>query len=160
MRFRNSALYEQGKAVFHTNACVRLNGAVTPDTTQSTTPTELQQSIEALYISVRQRTQILYHQNDSSKIRHPLRRKLAEDKKLLLEEIYKYNSVVESTKAIDFAKKKMHDQVLLMLRLQEEKSILVLEMVRHCTWLQNLVVVLKKKVAEEGKFKKNYSSIE
>ncbi|KAK3526682.1 hypothetical protein QTP70_031466 [Hemibagrus guttatus] len=144
------------------------HGRDTADTTQSTTPTELQQSIEALYLSVRQLKQNLYRQNDSSKIHHYLQRKLAEDKKLLLEEIYKYNSVVESTKAIDFAmqtqsnpvwpwevhvsaklavKKKMHDQVMLMLRL--EKSILVLEMAQHCTWLQNLAVVLNKKVAEE-----------
>ncbi|XP_016412891.1 uncharacterized protein LOC107743944 [Sinocyclocheilus rhinocerous] len=56
----------------------------TPDTShasQGTTHRGLQQSIEGLYISVRQRKQTLYRQNDSSNLRHRLRRKLAEDKK-------------------------------------------------------------------------------
>ena len=48
-------------------------------------------------------------------------------------------------------KKQLHDQVMLTMRLQEEKNVLVLEMAQHCRWLQNLAVVLKNKVAEEGK---------
>ena len=40
---------------------------------------------------------------------------------------------------------------MLTMRLQEEQNILVLEMAQQCTWLQNLAVVLKNKVAEEGK---------
>ncbi|KAK0153141.1 hypothetical protein N1851_005188 [Merluccius polli] len=47
-------------------------------------------------------------------------------------------------------KKQLHDQVMLTMRLQEEKNVLVLEMAQHCTWLQNLAVVLKNTVAEEG----------
>lgn len=43
---------------------------------------------------------------------------------------------------------------MLAMRLQEEKSILVLEMAQHCTWLQSLAVVLKNKMAEEGKWNK------
>lgn len=43
---------------------------------------------------------------------------------------------------------------MLAMRLQEEKSILVLEMAQHCTWLQSLAVVLKNKMAEEGKLNK------
>ncbi|KAK9972431.1 hypothetical protein ABG768_025738 [Culter alburnus] len=155
----------------------------TPDTshaTQGTTHRGLQQSIEGLYLSVRQRKQTLYHQNDSSKFRHRLRRKLAEDKKLLLQEMQKYNGLVlDSATNIDVAavehsltgessvsqiwlwevhgsanisiKKQLHDQVMLAMRLQEEKSILVLEMAQHCTWLQSLAVVLKNKMAEEDK---------
>ncbi|KAK9977019.1 hypothetical protein ABG768_018840 [Culter alburnus] len=155
----------------------------TPDTshaTQGTTHRGLQQSIEGLYLSVRQRKQTLYRQNDSSKFRHRLRRKLAEDKKLLLQEIQEYNGLVpDSATNIDVAavehsltgessvsqiwpwevhgsanismKKQLHDQVMLAMRLQEEKSILVLEMAQHCTWLQSLAVVLKNKMAEEDK---------
>ncbi len=52
-------------------------------------------------------------------------------------------------------KKQLHDQVMLTMRLQEEKSILVLEMAQHYTWLQSLTVVLKNKIAEEGKLNKN-----
>lgn len=51
-------------------------------------------------------------------------------------------------------KKQLHDQVMLAMRLQEEKSILVLEMAQHCTWLQSLAVLLKNKMAEEGKWNK------
>ncbi|GAA6090390.1 uncharacterized protein LOC113636854 isoform X2 [Tachysurus ichikawai] len=40
---------------------------------------------------------------------------------------------------------------MLAMRLQEEKSILVLEMAQHCTWLQSLAVVLKNKMVEEDK---------
>ncbi|KAF4094529.1 hypothetical protein G5714_024551 [Onychostoma macrolepis] len=155
----------------------------TPNTSHSSQGTAhrgLQQSIEGLYLSVRQRKQTLYRQNDSSKLRHRLRRKLAEDKKLLLQEIEKYNSLVlDSATNIDVAvvehsltgestvsqiwlwevhgsaniliKKQLHDQVMLTVRLQEEKSILVLEMAQHCTWLQSLAVVLKNKIAEEDK---------
>ncbi|XP_072563712.1 uncharacterized protein [Paramormyrops kingsleyae] len=155
----------------------------TPDTSnasQGATHRGLQQSIEGLYLSVRQRKTTLYRQNDSSKFRHRLRRKLAEDKKLLLQEIEKYNGLVlDSASNIDVAvvehslagestvsqiwpwevhgsaniviKKQLHDQVMLTMRLQEEKSILVLEMAQHCTWLQSLAVVLKNKIAEEDK---------
>ncbi|XP_058624138.1 uncharacterized protein LOC131535024 isoform X1 [Onychostoma macrolepis] len=159
----------------------------TPNTSHSSQGTAhrgLQQSIEGLYLSVRQRKQTLYRQNDSSKLRHRLRRKLAEDKKLLLQEIEKYNSLVlDSATNIDVAvvehsltgestvsqiwlwevhgsaniliKKQLHDQVMLTVRLQEEKSILVLEMAQHCTWLQSLAVVLKNKIAEEDVDKGN-----
>ncbi|XP_060721178.1 uncharacterized protein LOC132842472 isoform X3 [Tachysurus vachellii] len=159
----------------------------TPDTShasQGTTHRGLQQSIEGLYLSVRQRKQTLYRQNDSSKFRHRLRRKLAEDKKLLLQEIQKYNGLVQdSATNIDVAtvehslngesnvsqiwpwevhgsanisiKKQLHDQVMLEMRLQEEKSILVLEMAQHCTWLQSLAVVLKNKMTEEDVDKGN-----
>ncbi|KAF3837698.1 hypothetical protein F7725_009466, partial [Dissostichus mawsoni] len=136
--------------------------------------TALQQSIEGLYLSVRQRKQSLYRQNDSSKLRHRLRRKLADDKKRLNQEILKYNQLVhDSARGIDvaavehslsggsimsalwpwevhgMAKKKILDQVMLTRRLQEEKGILLLEMAQHCTWLQNMAVALKNKVAEE-----------
>ncbi|XP_057217739.1 uncharacterized protein LOC130571061 isoform X2 [Triplophysa rosa] len=215
-----------------------MSKAETPDTShasQGTTHRGLQQSIEGLYLSVRQRKQTLYRQNgitteynrlidifkplyasystkntcymykvldcnqlpsplpfqaivellwqtrkNSSKLRHRLRRKLAEDKKLLLHEIEKYNGLVlDSATNIDVAvvehsltgestvsqiwpwevhasanismKKQLHDQVMLTMRLQEEKSILVLEMAQHCTWLQSLALVLKNKIAEEDK---------
>ncbi|KAL0147538.1 hypothetical protein M9458_053258, partial [Cirrhinus mrigala] len=114
----------------------------------------------------------------SSKLRHRLRRKLAEDKKLLLQEIDKYNGLVLNTATnIDVAvvehsltgestvspiwpwevhgsanisiKKQLHDQVMSTMRLQEEKGILVLEMAQHCTWLQSLAVLLKNKISEE-----------
>ncbi|XP_041640498.1 uncharacterized protein LOC121508067 isoform X2 [Cheilinus undulatus] len=142
-------------------------------------PRGLQQTIEELYLSVKQRKNTLYSKNDSSKIRHRLRRKLAEDKKLLIQEVQKYNnlalhsaskideSIVEHSLTGDSTaspiwpwevhgsanisvKKKMHDQVMLTTRLQEEKTVLVLEMAQHCTWLQNFSVLLKTKVAEEG----------
>nr|XP_055052070.1 uncharacterized protein LOC129437774 isoform X2 [Misgurnus anguillicaudatus] len=148
---------------------------------QGTTHKELQQSFEGLYLSVMLRKQTLYRQNDSSKLRHRLRRKLAEDKKLLLQEIQKYNDLVldSATNIIDLAvvehsltgessvsqiwpcdlngsanisvKKRLHDQVMLTMRLQEERGIVVLEMAQHCTWLQSLAVALKNKMAEEDK---------
>ncbi|XP_051980628.1 uncharacterized protein LOC127641854 isoform X3 [Xyrauchen texanus] len=153
----------------------------TPDTSrasQGTTHRGMQQSIEGLYLSVRHRKRTLYRQNDSSKFRHRLRRKLAEDKKLLLQEIQKYNDLVlESATTIDVAvvehsltgestvsqiwpwevhgsanmsiKKRVHDQVMLTRRLHEETRVLVLEMAQHCTWLQSLAMVLKNKLAEE-----------
>ncbi|KAI4811394.1 hypothetical protein KUCAC02_014304 [Chaenocephalus aceratus] len=137
-----------------------------------------------LYLSVRQRKQSFYRQNDSSKLRHRLRRKLADDKKRLNQEILKYNQLVhDSARGIDVAavehslsggsilsalwpwevhgmanftaKKKILDQVMLTRRLQEEKGILLLEMAQHCTWLQNMAVALKNKVAEEDVDKGN-----
>ncbi|XP_062257833.1 uncharacterized protein LOC133966820 [Platichthys flesus] len=147
------------------------------DPTADTTHTGLQQSIGGLYLSVRQRKQTLYRQNDSSKIRHGLRRKMAEEKKALFQEIQNYNLLVQASATIDAAmvehsltgestvspiwpwevpgsanitiKKQLHDQVMLTMRLQEEKNVLVLEMAQHCTWLQNLAVVLRNKVAED-----------
>ncbi|KAF3847112.1 hypothetical protein F7725_020140 [Dissostichus mawsoni] len=118
--------------------------------------------------------------SDSSKLRHRLRRKLADDKKRLNQEILKYNQLVhDSARGIDvaavehslsggsimsalwpwevhgMAKKKILDQVMLTRRLQEEKGILLLEMAQHCTWLQNMAVALKNKVAEEDVDKGN-----
>ncbi|XP_030202201.1 uncharacterized protein LOC115535279 [Gadus morhua] len=147
------------------------------DNLQGTTHTGLQRSIEGLYLSVRQRKLNLYRQNDSNKLRHRLRRKLAEEKKLLFQEIQKHNKL-DSAANIDAAvvehslsgestvspiwpwevhdsanigtKKRLHDQVMTTKRLQEEKNILVMEMAQHCTWLQNLALVLKNKVAESG----------
>ncbi|KAK1880172.1 Transducer of Cdc42-dependent actin assembly protein 1 like [Dissostichus eleginoides] len=113
-----------------------------------------------------------------------LRRKLADDKKRLNQEILKYNQLVhDSARGIDVAavehslsggsimsalwpwevhgmanftaKKKILDQVMLTRRLQEEKGILLLEMAQHCTWLQNMAVALKNKVAEEDVDKGN-----
>lgn len=48
-------------------------------------------------------------------------------------------------------KKRLHGQVMLTMRLQEERGIVVLEMAQHCTWLQRLAVALKNKMAEEDK---------
>ncbi|KAJ8272494.1 hypothetical protein GJAV_G00089800 [Gymnothorax javanicus] len=59
--------------------------------TQDSVYSELQHLIEGLYISVTRRKQTLYRQNDSNKIRHRLRRKLADDKKRLMMEIGRYN---------------------------------------------------------------------
>ncbi|XP_030265168.1 uncharacterized protein LOC115576745 isoform X4 [Sparus aurata] len=147
-----------------------------PHTTDGTTQSELQQSIVGLYLSIRQRKQSVYRQNDSSKFRHRLRRKLGEDKKLLLQEMQRYNGLVPDSAAVDVAavestftggstvsplwpwevhgsenitiKKRLYDQVMLTMRLEEEKSILLLEMVQHCTWLQKQAEELKNKRAE------------
>ncbi|KAI4799323.1 hypothetical protein KUCAC02_017022 [Chaenocephalus aceratus] len=156
----------------------------TSGTSEDILQTALQQSIEGLYLSVRQRKQSLYRQNDSSKLRHRLRRKLADDKKRLNQEILKYKQLVhDSARGIDVAalehspsggsimsalwpwevhgmanftaKKKILDQVMLTRRLHKEKGILVLEMAQHCTWLQNMAVALKNKVAEEDVDKGN-----
>ncbi|XP_033937549.1 uncharacterized protein [Pseudochaenichthys georgianus] len=156
----------------------------TSGTSEDILQTALQQGIEGLYLSVRQRKQSLYRQNDSSKLRHRLRRKLADDNKRLNQEILKYNQLVhDSARGIDVAalehslsggsimsalwpwevhgmanftaKKKILDQVMLTRRLHEEKGILVLEMAQHCTWLQNMAVALKNKVAEEDVDKGN-----
>ncbi|KAI9525227.1 hypothetical protein NQZ68_009907 [Dissostichus eleginoides] len=156
----------------------------TSGTSEDILQTALQQSIEGLYLSVRQRKQSLYRQNDSSKLRHRLRRKLADDTERLNQEILKYNQLVhDSARSIDVAavehslsggsimsalwpwevhgmanftaKKKILDQVMLTRRLQEEKGILLLEMAQHCTWLQNMAVALKNKVAEEDVDKGN-----
>ncbi|KAK1886821.1 Malate synthase G [Dissostichus eleginoides] len=144
----------------------------TSGTSEDILQTALQQSIEGLYLSVRQRKQSLYRQNDSSKLRHRLRRKLADDKKRLNQEILKYNQLVhDSARGIDVAAVEhslsggsimsalwpweVHGMVMLTRRLQEEKGILLLEMTQHCTWLQNMPVALKNKVAEEDVDKGN-----
>ncbi|KAK1904782.1 Collagen-like protein V6, partial [Dissostichus eleginoides] len=144
----------------------------TSGTSEDILQTALQQSIEGLYLSVRQRKQSLYRQNDSSKLRHRLRRKLADDKKRLNQEILKYNQLVhDSARGIDVAAVEhslsggsimsalwpweVHGMVMLTRRLQEEKGILLLEMAQHCTWLQNMAVALKNKVAEEDVDKGN-----
>lgn len=44
---------------------------------------------------------MLYVSLDSSKLRHRLRRKLGEDKKLLLQEMQRYNALVPDSAAID-----------------------------------------------------------
>ncbi|XP_033938465.1 uncharacterized protein [Pseudochaenichthys georgianus] len=76
----------------------------TSGTSEDILQTALQQGIEGLYLSVRQRKQSLYRQNDSSKLRHRLRRKLADDKKRLNQEILKYNQLVhDSARGIDVA---------------------------------------------------------
>ncbi|XP_030263836.1 uncharacterized protein LOC115575724 [Sparus aurata] len=158
-----------------------------PHTTEGTTQSELQQSSVGLYLSVRQRKQSLYRQNDSSKFRHRLRRKLGEDKKLLLQEMQRYNGLVPDSAAVDVAaventftgestvspqwpwevhgsenitiKKRLYDQVMLTMRLEEEKSILLLEMVQHCTWLQKQTEELKNKVAENDQGNEGLCSI-
>ncbi|XP_056142966.1 uncharacterized protein LOC130118546 [Lampris incognitus] len=53
-----------------------------------------QQSIEGLHLSLHPRKQSLYHQNDSNKLRHRLRKNLAKDKRRLFEQIAEYNRLV------------------------------------------------------------------
>ncbi|XP_073704470.1 uncharacterized protein [Garra rufa] len=143
-----------------------------------TTGTSLEQSIEGRYLNVRQRKQALYHQNDSGKFRHRLRRKIAESKRLLMKDIETYNSH-EPAMPIDFneveqslsgdnpsptwpweihgsaqieEKLKFFNKAMLKMRLEEERTILVQEMAQHCSWLQNLQATLRRKTSEEGKF--------
>jgi len=46
-------------------------------------------------------------------------------------------------------KLKICNKVILKMRLQEERTILVQEMAQHCSWLQ---ATFKRKTSEEGKF--------
>ncbi|XP_062330454.1 uncharacterized protein LOC134031008 [Osmerus eperlanus] len=63
----------------------------------------LQQSIEGLHMSVHARKQSLYRQNDSNKLRHRLRSRLAEDKRRLFEQVSKYNGMVPEDVNINVA---------------------------------------------------------
>ncbi|XP_040907861.1 uncharacterized protein LOC121190895 isoform X2 [Toxotes jaculatrix] len=158
----------------------------TPNTSEDSTQIELQQSIVGLYLGVRQRKQTLYRQNDSSKLRHRLRRKLGEDKKRLFQQIQSYNALVPDS-AIDVAvvedsftgdvtvspvwpwevhgsanitvKKRLYDQTMLTMRLQEEKSIVVLEMAQHCTWLQRQAEDIQNKLAENEQVNEGISCL-
>ncbi|KAJ8369372.1 hypothetical protein SKAU_G00094000 [Synaphobranchus kaupii] len=157
----------------------------TTDTITDPAQQTLQQSIEGLFVSIHQRKHSLYRQNDSNKLRHRLRQKLAEEKRRLFDQIRRYNTLAAEDK-IDEAliegrlaglgsgteaqiwpwdanisgssvsittKKKIHDQQMLTMRLQEERSILVVEMAQHCTSLQNLALALRTKISrEEGRF--------
>ncbi|KAI4803000.1 hypothetical protein KUCAC02_006563 [Chaenocephalus aceratus] len=124
----------------------------TSGTSEDILQTALQQSIEGLYLSVRQRKQSLYRQNDSSKLCHRLRRKLADDKKRLNQEILKYKQLVhDSARGIDVAALEHSPsggsimsalwpwEVHGMANFTAKKKILD----------QNMAVALKNKVAEE-----------
>ncbi|KAJ8353405.1 hypothetical protein SKAU_G00209720 [Synaphobranchus kaupii] len=58
----------------------------------------LQQSIEGLFVSIHQRKHSLYRQNDSNKLRHRLRQKLAEEKRRLFDQIRRYNTLAAEDK--------------------------------------------------------------
>ncbi|XP_056130877.1 uncharacterized protein LOC130108061 isoform X2 [Lampris incognitus] len=139
-----------------------------------------QQSIEGLHLSLHHRKQSLYRQNDSNKLRHRLLKNLAKDKRRLFEQIAEYNRLVSemqinvavverslagltvshiwpwevhsSGSSVNIStKRRVHDQQMLTTRLQEERSILVLEMAQHCTSLRNLALALRTKIiSEEG----------
>ncbi|XP_051993319.1 uncharacterized protein LOC127651503 isoform X2 [Xyrauchen texanus] len=136
----------------------------------------LQISIEALFVSICQKKHYLYRQNDRNKRRQKITQKIAQEKKLLLGEIQRYNqqpngdpvdthSVVQklsnkaaesmiwpwqeqNTDGIDIlAKKKLFDQLMLVSRLTEEKQILVKEMMQHCQYLKDSVAKVQTLVA-------------
>ncbi|XP_042604607.1 uncharacterized protein LOC109102519 isoform X3 [Cyprinus carpio] len=128
----------------------------------------LQISIEALFVSICQKKHYLYRQNDRNKRHQKITQKIAKEKKSLLDEIQRYNqqpdgdpvdthSVVQklsnkaaesmiwpwqeqNTDGVDIlAKKKLFDQLMLVLRLTEEKQILVKEMMQRCQYLKDSV---------------------
>lgn len=136
----------------------------------------LQISIEALFVSICQKKHYLYRQNDRNKRRQKITQKIAKEKKRLLDEIQRYNqqpdgdpvdthSVVQklsnkaaesriwpwqeqNTDGVDIlAKKKLSDQLMLVLRLTEEKQILVKEMMQHCQYLKDSVAKVQTLIA-------------
>ncbi|XP_042604618.1 uncharacterized protein LOC109111702 isoform X2 [Cyprinus carpio] len=149
----------------------------------------LQISIEALFVSICQKKHYLYRQNDRNKRRQKIPQKIAKEKKRLLDEIQRYNqqpdgdpvdthSVVQklSNKAAEsmiwpygvdiLAKKKLSDQLMLVLRLTEEKQILVKEMMQHCQYLkdsvakvQTLIATISDCIKTGSKCKSNYMAL-
>ncbi|XP_071255331.1 ribonuclease Y-like [Salvelinus alpinus] len=82
-------------------------GQIVPQTRKATTSTSveetnenmdrpqvLQRTIEVLFLSIKQRKQNLYCQTDGCKKRHPLRRKILEEKDKLTAAIEEYNTLV------------------------------------------------------------------
>lgn len=54
-------------------------------------------------------------------------------------------------------KKYLHDQHMIVTRLDEEKHLLVVEMAQHCSWL-NEVGKLQRQLAQEGKFEQVFTT--
>ncbi|KAM9560839.1 uncharacterized protein ACWYII_020663 isoform 1-T2 [Salvelinus alpinus] len=116
-------------------------------------PQVLQRTIEVLFLSIKQRKRNLYRQTDGCKKRHPLRRKILEEKAKLTAAIEEYNTLVRDS-AIPSAdeilsadlhawpwelhgqtdlltKKIAFDRVMLLRRLKEEELIVLKEVKQH-----------------------------
>ncbi|CAM4278818.1 unnamed protein product [Leuciscus chuanchicus] len=114
----------------------------------------LEGRIRGLYVSIKLRKHYLYHQTDSNKRRHKIRRRINEDKSTLAAAIKDFNeqsvhqlpSVDEMLTADHFqwpwecpdtsngnlsTKKMVFDRVMLLSRLKEEEQILVMEVKQH-----------------------------
>ncbi|XP_042604620.1 uncharacterized protein LOC109111702 isoform X4 [Cyprinus carpio] len=125
----------------------------------------LQISIEALFVSICQKKHYLYRQNDRNKRRQKIPQKIAKEKKRLLDEIQRYNQQPDDGVDI-LAKKKLSDQLMLVLRLTEEKQILVKEMMQHCQYLkdsvakvQTLIATISDCIKTGSKCKSNYMAL-
>ncbi|KAK7127257.1 hypothetical protein R3I94_018444 [Phoxinus phoxinus] len=114
----------------------------------------LEGRIRGLYLSIKLRKHYLYHQTDSNKRRHKIRRRIHEDKSTLAAAIKDFNeqsvhqlpSVDELLTADHFqwpwespdtsngnlsTKKMVFDRFMLLSRLKEEEQILVMEVKQH-----------------------------
>ncbi|KAF6737168.1 hypothetical protein FQA47_022143 [Oryzias melastigma] len=128
--------------------------------------TGLQESIENLFLSIRQKKHYIYRDYDRNKKRHNVAVKIAQQKRRLLQKIEQYNQQSAADKVdvttvqqklsaktpdsmiwpwedhvtdgVDmFAKKELFDQQMLLSRLEEERQILAKEMMQHCSYLNH-----------------------
>ncbi|XP_076129536.1 uncharacterized protein LOC143111224 [Alosa pseudoharengus] len=134
---------------------------------------QLEQAIEGRYLNLRQKKLTLYRQNDSGKLSHRIRQKIAESKKLLLRDITEYNSkepaVEINLNEVELSlsgeclawpwevhgsariedKIRVFQSIMRRMRLEEEKTILVKEMAQHCSWMQKLMGSLQSIISAE-----------
>ncbi|KAK6467282.1 hypothetical protein HHUSO_G35284, partial [Huso huso] len=133
----------------------------------------LQNMIEGLFVSIKQRTHHLYRQTDSNKRRHRIRLKILDEKRKFSEAIAEYNDLVPDSDRIDsldfwqrkvtpglgnclavvniykktavglYTKKRVFDKVMLLRRLHEEGVILVREMKQHWEYLRRSAGTLR-----------------
>ncbi|XP_062414077.1 uncharacterized protein LOC134122785 isoform X1 [Pungitius pungitius] len=129
-------------------------------TTGATVPNDSRQNtIEGLYLSIKQRKFHLYRQTVGSKQRHKLRKKIAAEKIALDEAIADYNTVVGDADKLPppdellvkenfswpwqchsdmIEKKKVYDKVMLLDRLKEEAVIVVQEIKQHWEYMRSM----------------------
>ncbi|XP_045556794.1 uncharacterized protein [Salmo salar] len=105
-------------------------------------PQVLQRTIEVLFLSIKQRKQNLYRQTDGCKKRHPLRRKILEEKAKLTDSAIPSADEILSADLhawpwelhgqTDLLTKKIaFDRVMLLRRLKEEELIVLKEVKQH-----------------------------
>ncbi|KAG7473601.1 hypothetical protein MATL_G00097570 [Megalops atlanticus] len=122
--------------------------------------------IEVLVASIKRRSQRLYKDTDGTKGRARIRRKIREEKRILISVVEKYNSMVPSTEklvldsilsdetvwpwqlphgdSVDLrTKRKAFDIVMAVRRLEEEKRILIAKMDSHWKSLSTRADTLK-----------------
>ncbi|KAK7901625.1 hypothetical protein WMY93_018394 [Mugilogobius chulae] len=146
--------------------------AETEHTPYQSTQEQLQQDIESMVFSFRRKKHNLYRDSDSNRSRQTTRRGLSKLKIKLKEAVDSYNGMVSEEDKIDpeeacnlsanfhlpwerrgehvglRLKRQLFDQVMLVSRLQEEKEILLQEMMQHCRFLRKCIDKLNVQITQ------------